>query len=384
MNNSREYLLLFLLLILPTVSSCLFFQSNREVSENSPTQLDQVALVSQTSGLTNKADEKALLDISEEGGLNHRFQKWNVKLFIVRVGNQSSLIVDQIYSYNATYHDLNGNQFQDKGDAGFFNPASTVKVGIAALTLEKLKSLELPKETTYQFNNRGNWFNFATDIQRAVVISDNEATNRLIQFLGFTPLNRQIRAKGIHYFAVNRLMLDRGTLIKSPNIRLKHLSTNKEQGPISVQGSYPCWEKHKTLGNCATAQDLSGIWLRITHPEKFSKEQSFDLRPKDRSWLMNILSQTPRQAGFKKYADNYCRFLTGIESSLVKPQGQMLSKCGVALFSRTYVDTSYIQTKWGEQFISVFAVSPPKETPEDEIFAWMSQVIEYTLPRLPK
>lgn len=257
-------------------------------------------------------------------------------------------------------------------------------MGIAALTLEKLKSLELPKETEYQFDGSGSWFNIATDIQRAMVISDNEATNRLIQFLGFTPLNRLIRAKGMSSFAVNRLMLDRGTLIESPTIRLQHRSTHKEQGLIAVQESYPCWEKPEILGNCATAQDLTGIWLRIAHPEKFSKEQSFDLRPIDRSWLLQILSQTPKQAGLRQYADNYCRFLTGIEPSIVKPQGQMFSKCGVALFSHTYVDTSYIKTKWGEEFVIVFAVSPPEKTPEDEIFAWMSQLIEYTLPQLPK
>ena len=90
------------------------------------------------------------------------------------------------------------------------------------------------------------------------------------------------------------------------------------------------------------------------------------------------------QAGFEAYDDNYCRFLTGLEPTLINPHGRMLSKCGVALFSRTYVDTSYIETNVGEQYISVLAISPPKSTDEETIFAWMSQLMEYTLPKLPQ
>lgn len=329
-------------------------------------------------------DEITLPTLLKSGKLESQFQQWDGRLFIARHINKMPPDSQLRYSFNAVYRDSNGNQFQDQADHGFFNPASTIKVGIAALVLEKLKTLALPREAEYQFDNRGPWFSIATDIQRAMVISDNEATNRLIYFLGFTPLNRQMRAKGLTFFSVNRLMLDRGTLVNSPPIRLRDQSTTHAQAEILVQGSYPCWEKPKTLGNCATSLDLIGIWLRMTHPQDFSPEQRFDLREGDRTWLLQTLSQTPKQAGFKTYADDYCRFLTGIEPAIVQPRGRLLSKCGVALFTHTFVDTSYIETNEGEKFVSVFAVSPPQSTSEAEIFDWMSQTMKYILPRLPK
>ncbi|MCM1983545.1 serine hydrolase [Lyngbya confervoides] len=324
-----------------------------------------------------------LPNLLKSGPLAETTTQWNPHLLIGKLKADSARRPTDLnlYSLNAIYADSNQNQYQDAEDKGFFNPASTIKVGIAALVLEKLNQLDLPRDSTYQFANSNTPISIAEDIRKALIISDNDATNRLIQFLSFDALNHTIQAKAIPSFMVNRLMLDRGTLTDSPAITLQSGDTTQQLPAAAATESYPCWEKDQTLGNCATAQDLLSILTRITYPQWFPPEQSFNLRPGDRAWLQETLSQTPQQAGFPGYADNYCRFL----QPLSQQQGwaNLQSKCGVALFSHTYVDTSVIQTQQGDQYFVILALSPPRSLSEAQVLHKMNQILAQLLPQLP-
>lgn len=334
-----------------------------------------------TSLLEVRIDQEQLGDILQASPYAPQLSQWHSKILLAKLDEQQQPAQLQGYAYHSIYADSNQNTYQDQGDAGFFNPASTVKVGIAALALEKLNTLNLSRQAEYQLEGDRQWHGIGADVQRALVISDNEATNRLIYWLGFDPLNTTLQAKGVSSLVVNRLMLDQGTLVPSPLIRVRDRPQILNQPPIPVHQSFACWEKPETLGNCATAMDLVGILARLTHPHLFAPEQRFKLRDQDRAWLLRVLTLTPKQTGFD-YADDYCRFLTGVERQLARQQGRMLSKCGVALFAHSYIDTSYLQTDQGEQYFMVVAVSPPRSTPEPKILETMADMVLYALPRL--
>jgi len=121
-----------------------------------------------------------------------------------------------IYSQGTNYIDSNMNKVADDFDSGFFNPASTIKVAIALVTLEKLALEKLSLLAQYKDVQSNKWHTVKEDITKMLVISDNDATNRLILWIGFTDLNNGIKKLNIKGMEINRLMLDKGALVDSP------------------------------------------------------------------------------------------------------------------------------------------------------------------------
>ncbi|GAB3335941.1 hypothetical protein GCM10027299_45470 [Larkinella ripae] len=95
----------------------------------------------------------------------------------------------------------------------YFNPASTVKLPLALLALEKLNTLKKPGVTKYtamQFDsaNRSQtkeWRDNTSEtgfpsiahfIKKAFLVSDNDAYSRLYEFVGQQTINRSLHAKG--------------------------------------------------------------------------------------------------------------------------------------------------------------------------------------------
>ena len=95
----------------------------------------------------------------------------------------------------------------------YFNPASTVKMPLAFLALEKLNRIgraDVTRYTTIQFDSsytgqvralhdstsENNLPSIGHYIRKAFLVSDNDAYNRLYQFLGQGPINQWLSKKG--------------------------------------------------------------------------------------------------------------------------------------------------------------------------------------------
>lgn len=292
-------------------------------------------------------DTTKLAEILAQRDLLSLMDEWQGKALFVTLDTARSPHAFRYYYYDAVYQDSNSNDIYDPADGGFFNPASTVKVAIAALALEKLSANGLTRQANYRIANTERWYSFEEDIRRALVISDNEATNRLSLWLGFNAIKNKLAEKGLSQLVVNRLMLDKGTLVSSPAFEMRFEGDLIQQSEQAVSIDSNCYETHRKIGNCAVATDLLKSLMQINHPEYFMDGPSPAMSLADREWLKVILSRTPREEGFD-YADEYCRFLTEIENKFAGDRGQMLSKCGVSLFSNTYTDLSYLETDDGE------------------------------------
>ena len=103
----------------------------------------------------------------------------------------------------------------------YFNPASTVKLPLALLTLEKLHSLEKygvdmntpvkidssysGQTTMYQDSTSENGLpSMAHFIKKVFLISDNVAYNRMYEFLGQQTINRRLHAMGYPDLRITR------------------------------------------------------------------------------------------------------------------------------------------------------------------------------------
>lgn len=323
-------------------------------------------------------DTTKLAEILEQRDLLLLMDEWRGKALFVKLDTTRSPHVFHYYYYDAVYQDSNSNGVYDPADRGFFNPASTVKVAIAALALEKLSANGLTRQANYRMINTERWYSFEEDIRRALVISDNEATNRLMLWLGFDTIKNNLAEKDLSQLVINRLMLDEGTLIPSPAFEMRFEGEIIQQSEQAVSIDSNCYETSRKIGNCAVATDLLKSLMQINHPEYFMEGPSITLSSADREWLKAILSRTPREEGFD-YADDYCRFLTEMENKFASDRGQMLSKCGVSLFSNTYTDLSYLETDDGEKYYILLSLSPTGRASETEIIRKMSQVADAVL-----
>ncbi|NJM58358.1 MAG: serine hydrolase [Synechococcales cyanobacterium RU_4_20] len=374
-------LLCGLLLMGPT--AC---QGSSVVSQSSPVHNNTPALASQVS-----EDTQTLRNILKQGDRLTQMEAWNGKALFIKVDDTQKPPQFQSISYRAQYQDTNNNQKQDSGDEGFFNPASTVKVAIAALTLERLNKLKISRAAEYRVVGTQRWFSIEDDLRTMLVASDNDATNRLILLLGFQHLNETMRSRGLQQYAVTRLMLNQGTLIDSPAIEIRIPGSPLPQQAVTgtlirlpkqtVTDQWDCYEVGKKSGNCASAHDLAGILMRVVYPQAFASGQGFDLRPADRQWMQQVMSKTPQESGLN-LENTFCRFLDPLGKDLAHQSGRLLSKCGIGLFSHTFVDTSFLETDPGQKYFIIFAVTPPRRVSKSESIRWLNETSRFILTKL--
>lgn len=346
-----------------------------------PTNISQT--ISQSSKRQVRENLIKIEKILERGFFLEQMKSWNGKALFIKVNTTQKPPQFDYYYYQSIYQDTNKNQIQDSSDRGFFNPASTVKVGISILVLEQLNQRKLAKETEYRTLGSSRWYSIDEDIKKALIISGNEAANRLILFLGFQNLNLRMRAKGLNSFSVNRLMLNRGTLVDSPGFELRFQERITQAPGQSVSQDFSCFEVGDKLGNCASATDLAEILIRLVQPDVYLSEEKFNLKEEDRLWLQEVMSQTPKKAGFNN-EDTFCRFLHPLSQKIADKTGKLLSKCGVGLFSHTFVDTSFLKTDRGQKYYIVFAVNPPQNISKNQAINWMNRVSQFILNELDR
>lgn len=235
----------------------------------------------------------------------------------------------------------------------YYNPASVVKLPLAALALEKLNALKKPgvnKYTTILFDSSypkqkalykdttalNNLPTIAQFIRKALLISDNDAYNRLYQFVTQQTINKQLRAKGYKNSIISRQFMGfdyTGNRYSNP-IRF----LNKEGNLIYTQPqtfnkdslvfTEDVWvgDNHWTNDdvlipgpmnfrgqNNISLLDLQQILQSIMFPESVSKKQRFNLSKADYAFLHRFLSQYPSETDYPKYDtdefyDSYVKF----------------------------------------------------------------------------
>src|SRR5690606_6091799 len=103
----------------------------------------------------------------------------------------------------------------------YFNPASTVKLPLALLALEKLNQMNIRgvnKFTAMQIDSsyerqvpayhdstsETNYASIAHYIRKAFLVSDNDAYNRLYQFVGQKTVKQRLASMGFERTRINR------------------------------------------------------------------------------------------------------------------------------------------------------------------------------------
>jgi hypothetical protein len=225
----------------------------------------------------------------------------------------------------------------------YFYPASTVKLPVALLALEKINRLNVPgldRNTTMLTSAEGHGQTSVTAdptapeglpsvahyIRKVLLVSDNDAFNRLYEFVGQAAINESLHAKGLK----DTRILHRLDLVLD-------VETNRYTNPVSFvdgatvlfsqDGAYSprslVASRPEMLGraevvdgvlvrrskdfaekNAFPLQDLHDVLKALLFPECVTQQQRFDLTPDDYRFIYKTMSRYPDESGIDEYQDS--------------------------------------------------------------------------------
>lgn len=223
----------------------------------------------------------------------------------------------------------------------YFNPASTVKLPLAILSLEKLHQLsekKIDKNTTIFFDSsytgqtpmvadetsENGKPSIAHFIKKALLVSDNDAYNRMYEFLGPKYINARLQAMGyantriMHRFVGMTLDQNRHTNAvhfyndghnevyyqpKQYDNTVYDHSRNERMGKAYMTNDDKIIHKpfDFSVKNRISLPELTSILQAIIFPKYVKPTQRFDLTDDDYAFLYQYLSQFPGETNYPKY-----------------------------------------------------------------------------------
>ena len=259
--------------------------------------------------------------------LVHR-KDWNVQIIYTQIDrgkNNLPKLTNYYFNVNA---------------ARYFYPASTVKLPTALLALQKLNELKatgINRNTTMitesAYSGQTAVFNdpltsdgrptIASYIKKILLVSDNDAMNRLYEFLGQGYLNDQLHKKGYEEAEiVHRLQIALSEDENRHTNPIKFLDANNnilyQQPLVFNQTKYAV--RNDSLGkafyrgdelvntpmnfskkNRISIESLHTILRSLIFPNTVLPKQRFNLTPDDYKFIYQYMSQFPPESTFPPY-----------------------------------------------------------------------------------
>ena len=294
----------------------------------------------------------------------------------------------------------------------YFYPASTVKLPAAIFALEKINKLNitgLTKESamftdssfagqtkvTTDSSSQNKLPSIVNYIKKILLVSDNDAFNRLYEFIGREELNKKLKQNGLnHSRIINRLAIgDFGEPARNTNsihfknadeeeIYLKEAQYDSENYPLKlknlIRGKGYLNAKDELINqpfdfsdkNVFTISDQQAVLKKLLFPEVYPKEQQFNLTADDYKFLYKYMSMYPTESNYpaynaKDYWDTYCKFLFYGSEKQTKPSPN------IRIFNK--VGDSYGYTIDNSYFVDFhnkveFMLTAVIQSNEDEIY----------------
>lgn len=238
----------------------------------------------------------------------------------------------------------------------YFYPASTVKMPAAILALEKVNSLErynmypdatmitraerspqtpVREDTTAQYGQPS----ISHYIKKIFLVSDNDAYNRLYEFLGQQYLNERLYEKGyqrsriVHrlsnskfdaeankytnplafYNNVGNIIYAQSEVYSEYPYQLDLKGQVRGKGYMNNEGTIVDEAFDFRVKNYMALQDLHDILKAVLFPDMVPEKSRFNLKAKDYDFLYKYMSMLPGESDYPKYNpydywDSYVKF----------------------------------------------------------------------------
>ncbi len=267
----------------------------------------------------------------------------------------------------------------------YFNPASMVKLPLAALALQKVATLKkkginkftsLQMDSTYpgqvaataDTTSQSGLPSLAHYIRRAFLISENDPYNRLYQFVGQQTINRKLHemgysksriirqfmgfsedqnrhTNGVRFVGTNGSTLyyqppayNKDSLVVPHPIKLGRGYMDRNDSLIAQPFDF-------TMHNNLPLEDLQQLMQSIIFPNSVSKKQRFHFSEEDGRFLLQYLSQYPSQTPYPFYDtslfyDSYVKFFFRDSTKQMPQHIRVFNKVGWSYGFLT--DVSYV------------------------------------------
>lgn len=305
------------------------------------------SIVSQTQRTVTKTPQSSN---SDDTSLVESILATNPDFFDSILKNRKQLNVQVIYTQ--IDRDKNGNanlqnHYFNLDTSSYYYPASTVKLPVVLLALQKLnelKSKQIGPLTTMltdeNYSGQSQVFNdpttpdgrpcIANYIKKILMVSDNDAFNRLYEFLGQDYINEELKNKGYaDAQIIHRLNI---FLTEEENRHTNAVTFYDNNDQVIYQQ-----EPHRSNLKYATRRDSLGksyysgnklinrpmdfskknrlnllslhkILLSIVLPENCKPNQRFDIGESDRQFVLKYMSEYPTESTYPPYGDDTANY----------------------------------------------------------------------------
>ena len=323
----------------------------------------------------NPLNEVMALDLPKIKAVRENLEEHQVQLLLIKIEEKNQLRTFKSYSFQ-------------QEDSTYFYPASTVKLPIAILALQKIKDLQArgipitrdtpfhvidPKTGEYvqktDSTQSQNQLTIAHLIKKIFLVSDNDAYNYLFDFLGKKDINQEIKQRKIKHTAIRHKFLfgadndnsweyvffdNLDTIYHQksqyspplPAFRLKNQFKGKAYLSYGQKVETPMDFSQKNWMALSAQLELL---KRIIFPEEFTAEEQFDLNQDDLDFLRFWMSSSTLESEITAYTspeyyDSYGKFfLYGDTKGAMNNQLRIYNKVGYAY--GTLTDIAYIEDK---------------------------------------
>jgi hypothetical protein len=307
---------------------------------------------------------------------------------------QSVIQHPEIYRYQIIYTQINRdknntpsftNYYFRYDSLQYFNPASTVKMPLAFLSLEKLNGLKqegINMFTPMQYDSgysrqtilhkdstaENGLPSIAQFIRKAFLVSDNDAYTRMYEFVGQQTTNRRLHEMGYPDMRITRRFMRMnadenrhtnpirfikpdGSLIyfqqsayNTDSFDFSHIN-KMGTAYMNAQDSLINEPIDFTMANNVTVYHLQQLLQSVLFPNSVPANRSFHLEKADYDFLYRYLSQYPSETDYPKYDtglyyDSYVKFFFKQGSHNIPSYIRVFNKVGWAYGCLT--DVSYI------------------------------------------
>lgn len=263
------------------------------------------------------------------GVLNHP-QKNQIQVLYTQVNRDSkNKISFKSYSYNLDDH-------------RYFYPASTVKLAAVIFALEKINELKVKglnaTSTMITDSAEAGQTKVLIDttaknglpsiehyIKKILLTSDNDAFNRLFEFIGRAEINSKLKKYGYHDSRIlNRLAIgDSGEPAKHTNpikfyngdqlVYAQPAQYDPKEYPLKLSntlmglGYIDSAEKlvnkpfNLSNKNAFSITDQQAMMKKLMHPEAFPVKERFNLTPADYQLIYTYISKLPTESDYPAY-----------------------------------------------------------------------------------
>jgi hypothetical protein len=311
-------------------------------------------------GFILKNDEKI-----KKGLIEQILENDTSKLIAQMLQNPEHYKVQIIYTQikrDENYNILLENHYYRTGLNEYFYPASLVKLPVAALTLEKIKALNIRDslQNLYILDQYNGKTNIADAIEKLFVVSNNSVFNTLYDFVGQRDINNRLWEMGFTESRIIQKFLNGDSLAHRRSFPVVLVNergdTLYRRDTITNPSQWYNKAKHNRIGkgyfekrklirqpkdfstsNYLPLADLHTMLIGVIYPEAIQQEKRFNIRKEDGDFLRRCMSMYPRESNNPEwkdttvYYDSFRKyFMFGESSANIDSSLRIFNKVGQA------------------------------------------------------